>query len=467
MDIRFLTKSRNYFTYLLAEECENIDLDGVKYDGELLRFSTSDFKDPKECETWFKLHDNQFKKKFVSSETQYKILHMFKTESSSTTDSEWEKIQSHMTRPGEFKKEDVVVYHPLIAHNLIDRDIERFQKLQLDGFVKSFPDKSILMGHQQNLPGVGRIFDAQIESKSIDETLEIVRDMPRKYKDLIPTATKSDNGINFVRISFYTLKSKVDFVRDMDAGIIKDMSLGFHADGIRAIKDADKNTLYWEYTGEGEALEASFVWLGAQYGAQNQKNAKDTPPTDPVETDDNPLKSEELETHAAKKDINITGGPKVKLKSKALDLDIEFTEETIETAQTELDEKVSKAFEALDGIDGLMADRDELVSLKAVLGDDINPDSAKQLKEQANARRTELIEEVIKYGSLIELIKSEDVEAKREQFGDLEVDALSEKLSEYKTIHDQRNPGKEVLENKDEPEKKEIQTIPDSRFETI
>ena len=466
MEIRLLTQSRKYFTYKLDIESEPINTDGIKYDGELLRFSTEVFDDRKACEVWFKENSNLFKEKSESG-IRHKNLKMIPSKAAKVTDSEWEDIKELMTDPDEFTRDDIKVYHPLIAYNLVDRDVERFTKSVLNGFVKTFPDKAILMGHEQRLPGIGRIFSAKLEKKTPEEVKEIAKDMPQKFIDYIPEIVEKDGGVYFVRIGFYVLADNVEFIRSLDAGITKDMSIGFSATGFDNVTDDNGDTKYWEYKGTGEALEASFVWLGAQYGAQNQKTTKKTPLDKPEQSDDNPPDGEDPKTHVAPDNLN--NGGTMKFKSKLLDLDLEYTEESQDGLVKSVEDKFQTALNTIDDFkDQQRQDQEALEQaskILEVLPEGVTQEDVKSIIERAESHKNDLVEEAIKFGAIIGLIKEDDVETKRKSFSELEFDVLQEKVTEYKTIHDEKFTGKEVLEdNPDEEEKKEFDPTPPSAF---
>lgn len=174
----------------------------------------------------------------------------------------------------------------LLAHNAIDRDNERFSEKILEDFAATLPGKSVLIGHEWGPPGKGLYFDAHLEEMD----LQAARSMTGE--DL-----KLPDGVTQFRALFawfYTVKTadKESLLADIDAGIIRHVSIGFKAANlVRVSNEQTGETLFYEYKGPGEAREGSLVWLGAQPGATITKGAEGADGAD-IDEDENKRKKE-------------------------------------------------------------------------------------------------------------------------------------------------------------------------------
>lgn len=153
-------------------------------------------------------------------------------------------IQSYALR--EVGADEVRVYEANVANNQVDRDNERFSEEILQDFAETLPGKSVLIGHQWGPPGVGRVFKALL-----------VQQDDRQW----------------LRASFFIPKlGNEKLINDIDLGVATWVSIGFYAPDRVEIIGKDGQPVYREYrrgpNGErGEAIELSFVFLGAQYDA--------------------------------------------------------------------------------------------------------------------------------------------------------------------------------------------------------
>ncbi|MDP2167972.1 MAG: hypothetical protein Q8J64_06550 [Thermodesulfovibrionales bacterium] len=179
------------------------------------------------------------------------------------------KINSYALVP--LTAEQVHVRRYLMAHNFIDRDNERFHEDLLSQFAATLPGKGFFVeghpGYAGGLgPGEGRFFDASTEEMT-----------PERFKELTGESAKLPAGVSMVKALFgdvYVLKleSNADTLAKIDAGIYNHISIGFDAPFL-SVTDERGNHIYGEYRPNGEALEGSLVWLGAQPGASAQKSA--------------------------------------------------------------------------------------------------------------------------------------------------------------------------------------------------
>jgi len=142
--------------------------------------------------------------------------------------------------------EEVRVYEARVANNRVDRDHERFSEEILADFADTIVGKSVLIGHQWGPPGVGRVFKA---------------------------ALVEQDGVLWLTASFFIpVLGNEKLLNDIDLGVATWVSIGFYAPDRVEILGKDGRPIYHEYRrgpgGErGEAIELSFVFLGAQYDA--------------------------------------------------------------------------------------------------------------------------------------------------------------------------------------------------------
>ncbi|MDH4319883.1 MAG: hypothetical protein OEV73_00140 [Desulfobulbaceae bacterium] len=165
--------------------------------------------------------------------------------------------------------EAVFVRKQLLAHNGVDRDRERFNEALLDDFATTLPGKSTLYFHARRdyLP-LGLYFDATTEQIS-----------PEKFKELTGEDPRLPDGVAAVKVLwawYYVIKtpSVEDILANINGGTYRHWSISFIAADMAPVKGKHGETMFWEYTGPGEATEGSLVWLGAQQGATSQKSAK-------------------------------------------------------------------------------------------------------------------------------------------------------------------------------------------------
>lgn len=361
-----------------------------------------------ECNIWYQ-------EKVADMETkQYKLLHDIKTKTAKQiNEDEWQKIQSMMTNPENIKKDDIIVYHPELAHNFVDRDNERFSKGVLEAFVRTMPGKSVLLGHNwgasEEKDFVGRVFDAFLKEVSIDEMLKRVENHPNQnLEEHLRFIAERDGSINLLVTPFYILKDNKKLIRKIDAGIIKDISIGFRASDRIGVDEGEESS-FDEYIdkGDSEGYELSFVFLGSQYGAQNRKTASKK------KKDDN-------------NDLSQKQGDSMKVELKSIDFSRTVTDENAGEAWTDIDEKFTSEIEQ----------RDETIksqkTLIDALGEDVTLEQVEQLKKDAASGaeyRKALIDSIVK-SELALGILAEDEQAvadEKELLDNLETEKLRKK----------------------------------------
>jgi len=147
---------------------------------------------------------------------------------------------------------DVCVYTMKVANDAIDRDGERFNLDCLTDFATTLPGKGLLEAHEWGPVGIGLFFQAWVEA---------------------------DSGTNWLMGKCYLLKADeeaAEMIVKINGGVAKWVSIGFHCPDRVMIQQQD-GAMYHEYRrgpqGEPcESLEASLVFLGAQYDASVVKS---------------------------------------------------------------------------------------------------------------------------------------------------------------------------------------------------
>lgn len=190
------------------------------------------------------------------------------------SESDLEIIRSFALAGEPIDPEDLFIGRMSLANDQYDRSHERFPESYLAQFAATIPGKSVMTGHDYSRDPAGRIYKAEVASHM---------------------ATATERGIKLGKelvVSYYLLKSD-PLAAKVKAGIARDVSIGFVPD-IRVCDVDGKNYDGWMLgeedpcphvagKGYGETLarvtyggdvtkaegnEASFVWLGCQYGAQ-------------------------------------------------------------------------------------------------------------------------------------------------------------------------------------------------------
>lgn len=193
------------------------------------------------------------------------------SEGKELTDAQLAKINTYAIVP--LKKEEVHYVQLLMAHNGIDRDVERFDEELLADFARTLPGKGFFVeGHPGGWsghggPGEGLHFDTRV-----------VQMTPEEFMAKTNEAIKLPEGVSTVSALMsdayiLALDSNSDTRKKINAGIIRFSSIGFKAP-FYSITDDNGNHIYGEYRPKGEALEGSLVWLGAQPGAGVMKGLK-------------------------------------------------------------------------------------------------------------------------------------------------------------------------------------------------
>ncbi len=178
------------------------------------------------------------------------------------------KINSYAL--SDLSAEKVYVRKFLLAHNLVDRDRERFSEELLDDFAITLPGKSFLFAHDRhNYLPIGLFFDAETEEMSPEQFKALTNEEPRLPDNIV--------NVKVLWAWYYIIKEAGydDTIKNLEGGTYRHASIGFSASDLAPVKGPYDQTLFWEYAAPGEATEGSLVWLGAQNGATSQKSFKE------------------------------------------------------------------------------------------------------------------------------------------------------------------------------------------------
>jgi len=326
----------------------------------------------------------------------------------------------------ELTTEEVYVRKFLMAHNGIDRDIERFPEDMLDQFASTLPGKSFMVAHQRRTLAKGLYFDAATEEMT-----------PETFLALTGEEINLPAGIQTAKVLWgwiFMLKAgfNEELMANLDAGIYRHVSIGFSAADMNAVKDQPNGPiLYWEYISPGEATEGSLVWLGAQPGATAQK-AQKTEPGEHIKSDD-----DEKNKKAEGGDTDMKG----------------FLEKISKTIGKTLTEE-----NAVEEIAGVVGSKDSEISELKTKVAELEP-----LASEGKAYRKELVETYVTLRTKLEELKADD-ESKQKQSREVaggfpveflksEVEVLNKRVEEkfpdrgQLKAEDEKSRGKEADKN--------------------
>lgn len=330
---------------------------------------------------------------------------------SSPDESQLAKINKFTRR--KFTAEEMYIGQLRLAHNAIDRDNERFSDEVLARFEQTIVRKTMLFDHAKydaKNSAVGKFFDVQIETIPLGQAVEILGE------DLVLPV-----GVNDVKILspwFYIPIKGVseDTIVKIDAGIYDFASIGFRAESLIPVSDANGQILYSEYRGAGrttEATEGSLVYLGAQGGMSIKTNKQPDVDTGIQNTLNEGGEEMEkflkmLSTMYGKNFTEENALDNIKALLDMKDAKILELQETIKTVKA-LEEKVKllAPFEQrVKDLEPLAADgkayRDSLVadyiSRKAKLGEvDETPEAQNKIKAVAEKYPVDFLKEEVKH----------------------------------------------------------------------
>lgn len=193
----------------------------------------------------------------------------------------------------EKKAEDVVVFPTLACNDLIDRDIEAFTPKALKQFVElegdlGIPGKSLMLSHNYKSLPTGRLFDAETFRKGGMNAVRAWTYVPNtdQYKDFIENIDYGvfwavSIGARLKTVACSVCNSKFDWFFNWvcDNGHEKGSYYDPNADGKKssgmAKADGSNVLCYAKMEDPTDFFELSVVFLGAQYAAAFEKNAKE------------------------------------------------------------------------------------------------------------------------------------------------------------------------------------------------
>jgi hypothetical protein len=343
----------------------------------------------------------------------------FKTSSSVPTAEQVTKINQFTRR--QFTAEELYVGQLRLAHNAIDRDNERFSEGTLQGFADTAVRKTMLFDHRRDIKdnAIGKFFDVEIEK------LPLIMASAELAEEL-----KLPEGMNEVMIMspwFYIPKrgvSEEDIVK-IDAGIFDFASIGFNAENYVDIMDNDGNTLFYEYRGKGEMREGSLVYLGAQQGmsVKSADNPGDNKPT--VGRTEPPDADKSIDINKPK-----TGGNPMKDFLKKLG--------------TRMVKTLSED-NAVEEIMAFIAEKDAKIK-------ELEPQAA-----DGAAYRKGLVEDAVKFGVMIDEIKSdaESQETERKYYSSMPIDRLKVTKEKFELQARKMFPANFEIPAKDEADRQQ------------
>lgn len=441
--------------YVKVDNPVRVDIDGVHADGDVIEFckegAEHTFKTFEDCQKWIEQFQKN-KNEFAPLSRVSKNFDNLKTKAVKVNDDLWSKMTPFMIAPDDFEQSDFVIFQNQLANTAPDRDGERFSLGFLKSLGKSIVGRSKISDHNRTGNSEGRFFDAQIEKLSADEfvqTLDFVPD--RQFIKKLKAIEEQEGGIHWLITKYYMIiEGNEKMVNDIKAGIKgRFMSIGFAPpQGPIAVKDKNgESVLYYEWSNtkdyEVEAIEASDVFLGAQYGAGNRKSYKDSsdiPVIDSVEIEisaeseglQNPQKTDDDEksTNSANSEVKTM---KFEVKALEFEADVDIQEEhqeAIEKAFADVESKVSEMVdshekaiqEKADEIKSVQKERDDL---KAVIGDETK-ESIEKAKNEAKTLRDDLENWILKAQYALKQFNFDEKEAKQAVLAEKTLDELFE-----------------------------------------
>jgi len=404
-----LQKESSRFYYFKVDEKVDLDVDGIKSDGKIIKFPKESsrngarfqraFKSADQCTAWF----NQYKANdmnFVPMQKVAKDIPHVSQKAISVTDTMWEKMKQFMVVPDDFTKDDFVVFESQLANTAPDRDAERFTKAFLKSLMKTIIGKSKLTAHEHYTVGEGVFFDSTVEKYSVDEFVQTLENVPDKeflYK--LNKIADAEGGLYWGVTKYYMNKEiHADKITRIKTGEAAPMSIGFRAPQAPiAVKDErdSETTLFWEWDNakdfEAEAIEGSDVYLGAQYGARNRKDFQSG--NDPDDKNNQSAKTGNTDAGEVKtKKTNEVKRMKFQIKSLDWEKEIDVPEdnqEAIEKAFADIETSAAEVNEDLKQKNtDLIAAQETIKNVKEVFGDEYTVDGLKDAKEKAESFKT-------------------------------------------------------------------------------
>jgi len=444
------TRSGNYTTP--CPDGLEVNAEGVQVKDGCLLFLDSKFKSEEECQAW--LDSASFSRnKVVCTETKELAL----------TDADWELIKPLLVKTDGKSKDDYVIFQDNLAHNIVDRDDERFPKQVLQRFATTIVGKRKLVAHDWSggAGSVGRYFKAKLKKVSIEDAMKQMNyPDPKASAKMFNDVEVADKGIYWLEATYYVPKHKETAIQDISDGLYPS-SIGFIGVGFKRVEDDQGNTKWWEYvvTPKTEAVEGSLVGVEAQHGAGTSKNHLPSDKHSEFQHKADESQNGDFQTESDVSSKSNNGGlMKYEIKSLEMNGDLEDLN-GVEDVLKSIDEKV----ETLQNtIKDLESDKETAKTANEALteawGEDITPEAVKEFKLNAEAIEAEhgelksmLVDEVVMLKAQVKLIDPKDEEKVKELKKSLiekPVSELKEIETEYVAIKDRDNPVKSQFEEK-------------------
>ena len=286
----------------------------------------------------------------------------------------------------ELTQDDIYARKILLAHNLVDRDRERFSEKLLDDFASSLPGKSFLFAHDRGkfLP-LGLFFDAKTEEMDPEHFASLTDETPKMGDEQI--------SVKVLWAWIYIMKTQDNesIIANIEGGTYRHTSIGFSASDLAPVKGQYDQIIYWEYAAPGEATEGSLVWLGAQNGATTVKAAKEK-----YLKHQHKEKTMKTLIHLIGTMLGKTFGPDTSEEKLAEEVKsaLDAKDQQVETLQTDMVALKTLAEQGKAFVKSLV---DEYARLKALLKEcDETEDAAKAIKAFASQMPVDFLQAEIK-----------------------------------------------------------------------
>lgn len=189
--------------------------------------------------------------------------------------------------------DEVYVRQFIVSHTGLDRDKEIISDNLLQNMADTLAGKGLFVKHPgspdgESAPGVGKWFETEIKTLSLDEARAALGE-PIEFAPDASTAK-----LLFASAYIPRIEENKGLIAKIDAGVAGYVSASFSYETESPI-EKDGQVIGYFLSGKGEAREASLVWLGAQQGAQAVKSAgSNKSTTDHLNTDEDEPVLEEL-----------------------------------------------------------------------------------------------------------------------------------------------------------------------------
>lgn len=433
-----------------------LDMLGVRSNGKTIAFPTTHdknvggltFKSWNQCVQFYKSIEEKMAivKDFTQGEKVFKNITNVKRESLIKSQSEipnekWAKIQKFLLNPDKFEVSDFKSYDVWLCNNVLDRDRDRFTADVLKSLGKSLVGKSLLYGHDKSGVGDGIWYDTKILDVTVDDAIEHIGQVSMKgFKKHLEDIAEKEGSIKFLIASCYMLSSNPE-TEKVDAGIVRHASISFYAPNWTEVKDEDGNILYWEFRNteesEAEAVEASFVYLGAQHGS----TTKD-PEVPAIKVPEKKPESKSPNNSQHSQEVK-----KMKFLVKGLKIEREIPEEDSSKDLQLLEFAINSSVDQLVQENEANKTKAETAenSLKEFKDVFDGVESAKAAKSLAEEFKAELVSETLKFGKLSGQVLETASDDTKKILEGLSIDELKVRKQSYVEAYNKANPANPSL----------------------